>query len=62
MGTETIRNFSLYGLRALGWTVEQAAQFRATTWRVEHPVWDEFIRRMTARLTGDQQARGASHA
>jgi len=43
--------YSLYALKHLGWSPVQAAAFRAPIWQGSHyPVWDEFIRRMTARI------------
>jgi protein tyrosine phosphatase (PTP) superfamily phosphohydrolase (DUF442 family) len=44
--------YSLYALKNLGWTVEQAEQFRATIWQgSDHPVWEEFIRKMESEIT-----------
>lgn len=46
--------YSLYALKHLGWTAEQAGAFRAVIWQdSNYPVWDEFISRLTAELTGD---------
>ena len=43
--------YSLYALKHLGWSPDQAAAFRASIWQGSHyPVWDEFIRYMTARI------------
>ena len=46
--------YSLYALKHLGWTAEQAGAFRAVIWQdSDYPVWDEFISRLTAERTGD---------
>lgn len=45
--------YSLYALKHLGWTAEQAGAFRAVIWQdSNYPVWDEFIRHLTAEITG----------
>jgi protein tyrosine phosphatase (PTP) superfamily phosphohydrolase (DUF442 family) len=44
--------YSLYALKNLGWTVAQAEQFRAAIWQgSDHPVWQEFIRKMESEIT-----------
>jgi protein tyrosine phosphatase (PTP) superfamily phosphohydrolase (DUF442 family) len=49
--------YSLYALKALGWTEEQAAGFRANIWLPgQYPVWDEFIAAQTARIVGKSGA------
>ena len=43
--------YSLYAQKNLGWTDEQAAQFRAQIWKDENdPVWEDFITNTKARL------------
>ena len=38
--------YSLYALKHLGWTPEQAAEFRNTIWQgSDYPVWESFIER-----------------
>lgn len=45
--------YSFYAMKNLGWSEEQAAEFRATIWYGSaYPVWDEFIEDMNAKLTG----------
>ena len=49
--------YSLYALKHLGWTAEQAGAFRAVIWQdSDYPVWDEFI----GRLTDQIQASGTT--
>jgi protein tyrosine phosphatase (PTP) superfamily phosphohydrolase (DUF442 family) len=44
--------YSLYALKHLGWTQDQAAQFRARIWQEsDYPVWNEFIRKMESEIT-----------
>jgi len=46
--------YALYALKHLGWTAEQAAEFRRTIWQgSDYPVWEAFITRLTAEITGD---------
>ena len=46
--------YALYALKHLGWTAEQAAEFRRTIWQgSDYPVWEAFIARLTAEITGD---------
>ncbi len=43
--------YSLYALKHLDWTEEQAAQFRLRMWQgKDNPIWDEFIRQMTDNI------------
>ncbi len=43
--------YSLYALKHLGWTETQADAFRASIWKgSDHPVWERFIRQMTAKI------------
>ena len=45
--------YSLYALKHLGWTPEQAADFRNTIWQgSDYPVWASFIERLTAHISG----------
>jgi uncharacterized protein (TIGR01244 family) len=44
--------YSLYALQRLGWSAEEAAAFRALIWEgSDYPIWEQFLARMTARLT-----------
>ena len=44
--------YALYGMRALGWSEDQADRFRAVIWRTrQYPIWDEYIHRMKAKIT-----------
>lgn len=44
--------YSLYGLKNLGWSVEQARAFRSQIWESsDYPVWDAFIANLTAQIT-----------
>ena len=39
--------FSLYAMKNLGWSQDQAAEFRRSVWQgSEYPVWEAFIREM----------------
>jgi uncharacterized protein (TIGR01244 family) len=43
--------YSLYAMRALGWTAEQAEKVRGFVWeRGQYPIWDAFIDRMQAEI------------
>lgn len=43
--------YSLYAQKHLGWTEEQADQFRARIWTgSDFPVWEEFVRKMKTQL------------
>ena len=43
--------YSLYAMKYLGWSEEQAEKFRATIWQgSKHPIWEQFIREMQARI------------
>ena len=43
--------YSLYAMKHLGWTVEQAGAFRQTIWHgSDYPVWDSFIGRLQDRI------------
>lgn len=45
--------YSLYALKHLGWTPAQAAEFRHTIWQgSDYPVWESFIERLTAQISG----------
>jgi uncharacterized protein (TIGR01244 family) len=45
--------YSLYALKHLGWTPDQAAEFRATMWfDSDYPIWEEFIARLQERILG----------
>lgn len=45
--------YSLYALKNLGWSAEQAEKFRASIWMgSDYPTWDEFISDMTAKIEG----------
>jgi uncharacterized protein (TIGR01244 family) len=42
----------LYAQKHLGWTEARAEELRASIWRgSEYPVWEEFIRRIRAKLS-----------
>jgi protein tyrosine phosphatase (PTP) superfamily phosphohydrolase (DUF442 family) len=44
--------YSLYALKHLGWSPAQAEAFRDSIWQgSDYPIWQQFIREMTARLT-----------
>jgi protein tyrosine phosphatase (PTP) superfamily phosphohydrolase (DUF442 family) len=44
--------YSLYAQKHLGWTGEQAQAFRASIWQgSDYPIWEEFIRRMRAKIS-----------
>lgn len=44
--------YGLYALKNLGWTEEQAEEFRASVWQdTEYPVWEDFIKDMKAKIT-----------
>ena len=46
--------YSLFALKHLGWTADQAAEFRSIIWQgSDYPVWEAFIARLTAEITGD---------
>lgn len=43
--------YALYALKHLGWTEEQAEQFRATIWEgSDYPTWEQFIARMKGKI------------
>jgi uncharacterized protein (TIGR01244 family) len=43
--------YSLYALKNLGWSEAQAETFRSSIWNMgDHPVWADFVRRMTSRI------------
>jgi protein tyrosine phosphatase (PTP) superfamily phosphohydrolase (DUF442 family) len=43
--------YSLYAMKHLGWSEQQADEFRATVWNErDHPVWDKFIRTMKQKI------------
>ena len=45
--------YGLYAIKHLGWSVEQAEEFRAPIWAgSDHPVWETFISQMQERLSG----------
>lgn len=44
--------YSLYALKHLGWSAEQADNFRASVWREsDYPVWERFIAHIKAQIT-----------
>jgi uncharacterized protein (TIGR01244 family) len=44
--------YSLYALKHLGWSVEQAEAFRALIWAgSSNPIWEVFIDEMTEKLS-----------
>ena len=44
--------YSLYGIKQLGWSIEQAEEFRGRIWDgSDYPVWEAFIRKMQEQLT-----------
>ena len=44
--------YSLYALKHLGWSKEQAEQFRASIWQGSHyPIWERFIADITAQIS-----------
>jgi protein tyrosine phosphatase (PTP) superfamily phosphohydrolase (DUF442 family) len=48
--------YSLYALKHLGWTEDQAAEFRASVWQVsDYPVWEKFVSNLTSQITGGAQ-------
>ncbi len=43
--------YSLYALKHLGWSEDEADKFRASVWSGSHyPVWETFIAEMKARI------------
>ncbi len=45
--------YSLYALKHLGWSEALAGEFRASIWQgSRYPVWEEFLRRMQAKIAG----------
>jgi uncharacterized protein (TIGR01244 family) len=45
--------YSLYALKHLGWSVEQAEAFRAMIWGGDNnPIWRMFVEEMTEKLSG----------
>lgn len=43
--------YSLYALKHLGWTAEQAGAFRALIWQdSDYPVWERFIAKVQAQI------------
>ena len=45
--------YGLYGITRLGWTIEQAEEFRARIWDgSDYPVWESFIQKMQQQLAG----------
>jgi len=45
--------YSLYALKHLGWSAEQAEKFRLSIWAgSDYPQWDAFIDAMTAKIAG----------
>lgn len=43
--------YSLYAQKHLGWSAEQAEEFRAQIWKgSDYPIWEKFITRMQAEL------------
>lgn len=46
--------YSLYAEKHLGWSAEQAEEFRAQIWKgSSYTVWESFIRRMRSRLESE---------
>jgi protein tyrosine phosphatase (PTP) superfamily phosphohydrolase (DUF442 family) len=46
--------FSLYALKNLGWTEQQADAFMASVWHgSNYPIWEEFIRIMKHKIAGE---------
>lgn len=44
--------YALYALKHLGWSEEQAEQFRATIWEgSDYPTWEQFIDRMKGKIS-----------
>jgi protein tyrosine phosphatase (PTP) superfamily phosphohydrolase (DUF442 family) len=45
--------YGLYAIKQLGWSIEQAEEFRAPIWHgSDYPVWESFIEEMRQRLAG----------
>ena len=45
--------YSLYAMKNLGWTDQQADEFRASVWAgSNYPVWEKFIRAMKEKIRG----------
>jgi len=43
--------YSLYAMKRLGWSAEQADTFRAPIWDgSDYPIWEAFISQMQQRL------------
>ncbi len=48
--------YSLYALKHLGWTLEQATAFRAPIWQgSDFPVWEKLIGDLQVQITGAQK-------
>lgn len=53
--------YSLFALKHLSWTREQAAEFRIPIWQGSSvPVWEAFIQAMESKLSSETPAPGAS--
>jgi protein tyrosine phosphatase (PTP) superfamily phosphohydrolase (DUF442 family) len=47
--------YSLYALKHLGWSADQADAFRSSIWQgSDYPVWEAFVGRMKAQIAGRQ--------
>ena len=45
--------YSLYALKHLGWSEQQADEFRLSVWGgSNYPIWEEFIRKIKKEITG----------
>ena len=43
--------YSLYALKHLGWSVDQADAFRASIWQgSDYPIWESFVNRMKVQI------------
>ncbi len=43
--------YSLYAIKHLGWSEQQADEFRASVWSGSHyPIWESFLRNMKAKI------------
>ena len=47
--------YSLYGIKNLGWSEQQAADFRSVIWKgTDNPVWEKFIAYMKTSFRRDE--------
>ena len=42
--------YSLYAMKNLGWSEDQADALRAVIWKRKYPVWDDYIQNMKTKI------------